>query len=391
MNVKSMATVAALAVFPVLATPEVKNVTIDQEDGTRLVTVTYELTEEAIVTVDFLTNATENVWTSIGYGNIDNVSGDVWKVVPAGKGHSILWAPHKSWPNNFADMRAKVTAHALDNPPDYLVFDLRVADTVRYYPCEAALPGGRTNDIYRTELLAMRRIPAANIEWCMGSPETEENRKPEWEYPHMVTLTNDYYMGIYPVTEWQYFRMTGIAAAADTRTCPVNNIIYANLRGTAWPAGGYETVDAGSVIASLRSHTGLRLDLPTEAQWEYACRAGTGSAIYNGNESGYGDVGWHAGNSGKVRKIVGTKPGNAWGLYDMSGNIYEWCLDYFTADLRTLPSTAPVGPDTGTARILRGGSYNDAAERLRSAWRNNAGQSSGANVGRGFRLALVIP
>ena len=399
--------IVASILFPVMAAfavPIVSNVNFSQKEDTRVVTVTYELSEEAIVAVDFQTNVAGNVWASIGYANMHNVAGDVWKLMSASEEnapHMITWQPVESWPNMKGTMRAVVTAYPKYNPPNYLVIDLSVPETVRYYPCEAALPGGRTNDIYKTERLVMRRIPAANIEWRMGSPTGEAYRDDTREFAHLVTLTNDYYMGIYPVTEWQHYRIVG-GDAPSKPFVPKTSISYTDIRGTAWPQGGYDTIAEGSLMEAFRNHTGLRLDLPTEAEWEYACRAGTSTALYSGGESsGFGQIGWHMSNSlvdgvATLQNVGDTaKLGNAWGLYDMCGNVEEWCLDYFIADLRQLRSKAPWGPDStpntsGTARSLRGSSFDNASMRLRSAFRNSGGQATG-NVRRGYRLTLAIP
>ncbi|MBO4544625.1 MAG: formylglycine-generating enzyme family protein, partial [Verrucomicrobia bacterium] len=136
--------------------------------------------------------------------------------------------------------------------------------------------------------------------------------------------------------------------------------------------------------------------LPTEAQWEYACRAGTTTGLYSGKECtstrgvcpNVDEIAWYDQNSSSQTHVVGQKQPNAWGLYDMAGNVTEWCLDWKGA----YPSQAvtdPTGPETGTFRVLRGGDWNNYAQYARSAARNSNLPSSGVTSSIGFRVALV--
>ena len=128
---------------------------------------------------------------------------------------------------------------------------------------------------------------------------------------------------------------------------------------------------------------GWRFALPTEAQWEYACRAGT-TGDYAGNLD---EMAWYDKNSGSKTHPVGTKKANAAGLSDMHGNVYEWCADWL-GDYPSGQLTDPTGPNTGSNRVLRGGSWSGAGSYRRSAYRGNHSPDS-RNFGIGFRVAAV--
>ena len=159
---------------------------------------------------------------------------------------------------------------------------------------------------------------------------------------------------------------------------PVERVSYDMLRGnnkgTEWPTG-YE-VDGTSFFGKLRAKTGLVLDLPTEAQWEYACRAGTTTDLNSGRDLSdkreceeMAEVGRYSYNrdDGKggytdAHTTVGSYFPNAWGLYDMHGNVFEWCLDWFQDDLGEDPATEPHGPNWRPYRAVRGGCWYKNAE-----------------------------
>jgi formylglycine-generating enzyme required for sulfatase activity len=197
------------------------------------------------------------------------------------------------------------------------------------------------------------------------------------------------------------------AYVGDSR--PVEKTDYDMIRGAvngaAWPINNQ--VDADSIMGKLRLKTNLTFDLPTEAQWEYACRAGTSTALNNGmnitnrySDASMTEVGRYRDNQqdGKggysdLHTKVGCYRPNAWGLYDMHGNAVEWCLDWSG----TYPGTTtdPQGSTSGNSRVIRGGDGNwyNIPARCRSASRN---ASSPSNVGAeyyvfGFRLVVIPP
>ena len=194
------------------AVPEVTGVTMSQAID-RLVTISYTLSDApAVITLDVQTNNTQGTWASIGGVAVCNAQGDVWKKVETGN-HTITWHPDLSWPDHkIADggARAVVTAWTLDNTPDYMVVDISAGaqpNTQRYYPAVEFLPGGLLEDpIYRTSTIVMRKIMAKGVTWTMGSTplESDANRNATREATHQVTLTNNYYIGVFEVTQDQW-------------------------------------------------------------------------------------------------------------------------------------------------------------------------------------------
>jgi len=185
----------------------------------------------------------------------------------------------------------------------------------------------------------------------------------------------------------------------------VEYVSYNTIRGSVadginWPDTG-GSVKADTFLGRIRARTGLAFDLPTEAQWEYACRAGTVTALNSGKDLTHrykcpnmAEVGWYWNNwsDGKggytdAHAKVGMYLPNAWGLYDMHGNVWEGCLDWYVSNLGTAAVSDPKGPVTGSHRVRRGGSYNYDADHCRSACRG-ASYPSSDNDNVGFRLCV---
>lgn len=194
-------------------------------------------------------------------------------------------------------------------------------------------------------VLKLRRIEAGSF--MMGSENGYDDEKPV----HKVTITQPFYMGIHPVTQAQWRQVMGSNPSFfKGDTLPVETVSWEN---------------AMAFCGKLSRKTGRTVGLPTEAQWEYACRAGT-----TGDYAGKLDtMAWYDKNSGSTTHPVGTKQPNAWGLYDMHGNVWEWCLDWYGA----YPAGSvvdPQGPSSGSYRVFRGGCWCYFASSCRSAYRD---------------------
>ena len=200
--------------------------------------------------------------------------------------------------------------------------------------------------------LKLNPIPAGTF--TMGSPTTEEARATD-EIQRQVTLS-PFYMGVYPVTQSQYLAEMGINPSRFSGiNHPVEQVSWGN---------------AQEFCKKLSEKTGKTVRLPTEAEWEYACRAGATTAFSTGDTLTKDQA--NTSESGKGQTIsVGSYPANAWGLFDMHGNVWEWCSDSYAAYPEG-PAIDPKGSqDRFAARILRGGSWYSSPPVCRSATRNH--------------------
>ena len=414
----SAATVACACTMLADGVPEAGNVTMTQDAFSREVTITYMLANApAIVTLDIQTNSPSG-WASIGGEHINCFSqdSDVWKKVSGKETYTIKWNPDQSWPSNKVTMadggvKAVVTAWALDDTPDYMVVDITstaAPNSPMYYPSVACLPGGLFGkDDYRTTKLVMRKIHAKNVRWTMGSI-LETSRDASNEATHDVTLTNNFYIGVFEVTQSQFYEVAGFNNShfqVEGAMRPVNNVSFNSLRG--------------SFLDILNSRTGLDFDLPGEAQWEYACRAGhgemrwgdgtyisdttdagipgrcqyTGGKIWDGSSYNFPNTSLTGPTNGTA--IVGSYAPNSWGIYDMHGNQYEYCLDWYEADISSLNGAVNIDPENplktragqvnGSTRVRRGGAYHTVATACRSATRNSFNPAN-ADGTWGFRV-----
>lgn len=207
--------------------------------------------------------------------------------------------------------------------------------------------------------LEMVYVPAG--EFMMGSPESEVGRDSN-ETQHRVTLSKAFWMGKYEVTQEQWERVM--------RNNP------SKYKGARNPVERVSWDDCQEFIKKLNGMvSGGGFRLPTEAEWEYACRAGTKTAFYNGEELDLnrecpklGEIAWYCGIKRAPTNPVGQMKANAWGLCDMIGNVWEWCQDWH-GDYPASAVVDPAGPVSGKGRVLRGNCSNDTAMRCRSAMR----------------------
>ena len=401
-----VAFMAGLSPVGLQATVPVNNLSCIYDSTNAMLTVEYVLSGEAIVTIDVQTN-TASGWASVGEDRLRSFAGAVNRRVPGGTAQKAYWFPivdgiEADMPGGF---RAVVRTWSLEAPPDYLVVDLDCTNTWYFYTSTNAFPnGGLANDIYRKSKLVMRKIPASGVVWRMGSPSSESTDSTV--RPHYVTLTNDYYMGIYLITQAQYLKFASSnpsqsKGASESELRPVEYLAMEPFRGAASAGAAYDWPDKGHAVApssflgQLRGRTGIDFDLPTEAEWEYACRAGTGTRYNIGTDSTSQSVlktfawGYASGDSSTINSPVGRRLPNAWGLYDMHGMEHERCLDWYADDIyATGVVTNPPGPRTGTTRVLKGGGYGGDATKIRSAFR--VGSDLSFSPYRGYRVICPV-
>ena len=235
---------------------------------------------------------------------------------------------------------------AAETPPAYPAWDGK--ESVAGYAKRTGLKPEETLDIGGVKL-ELALIPAGSF--TMGSPETEPGRSPN-EKQRKVTLTQPFYLGKYTVTEAQFqAAMGGPSGKADM------------------PIHGKAFNEADACGKKMSELARREVKLPTEAQWEYACRAGSSTRFNTGDSDNDLDkAGWYVGNGGGAPHPVGLKTPNAWGLYDMHGNIRQFMRDFWSEDL--VPSDVdPEGPASGELHSVRGGAYTSKPHVCRSAVR----------------------
>jgi formylglycine-generating enzyme required for sulfatase activity len=331
-------------------------------------------------------------------------------------------------PTNAASMFYRVVATSnsatfVDGP--YMAVDISggtnaLSYPVEYYCRQADVPGGANSDTYKKDKILLRLIPKGVF--TMGLRATDCNGLTNSEL-HTVTLTKDFYMGVFEVTQRQWELVMGgnpsyFNNASYYASRPVECVSYYHVRESSpttddpavdWPNNN--AVNSASFMGKLRAKTGLStFDLPTEAQWEYACRAGTTTALNTGydltladNDPRLNDAGRYGFNGGLINGTatpaksctpdngtakVGTYLPNAWGLYDMHGNVFEWCLDWYGGSPGTVSD--PKGPSSGVYRMDRGACWSSYAVSCCSGLRPKYVPSNRSS-NYGFRLARTLP
>ena len=250
----------------------------------------------------------------------------------------------------------------------YYVIDLSGGASATNYPLEIldGEPAGGWTDEHKTTKLVLRRIEPGTFKMCNQV---------------QVTLTRPFFIGVFEVTQKQYEQVTGLTPSSNPGDMlPVESVSWNDIRGNCdWPTDA--SVEADSFMGRLRARTGLAFDLPTEAQWEYACRAGTTNEYNNGGNTendlkqlgrydGNGDDG-HGGNEYYYTEtIVGSYDPNDWGLYDMHGNVREWCLDLWDETL-TGGDDPLGGTNIYADRVVRGGDYEHDKSNCRASDRQH--------------------
>lgn len=232
--------------------------------------------------------------------------------------------------------------------------------------------------------MTFKEIPAGTF--MMGSPESETYSEDD-EHQHKVTISSPFYMQTTEVTQGQW------KAVMATEPWKGRNHVK---EGANYPATYVSWNDAVAYCKKLSEKEGKTYRLPTEAEWEYACRAGTETRWSFGNdEKMVGDYAWYAHNAWSVGEKyahqVGLKKPNAFGLYDMHGNVKEWCRDYYGEDYyKQSTEKDPTGPASSSFHVLRGGPWNNFyARNVRSAVRNSAVAIDSSHT-FGFRLVREL-
>lgn len=240
----------------------------------------------------------------------------------------------------------------------------------------------RTLDLPGGVELPMVFVPPGSF--LMGSPKSEKDRQSN-EARHAVTLTRGFWLGQTPVTQSQWRAVMGTAPS--------------HFKGDELPVEQVSWDDAAAFCAAVKERTGLDARLPTEAEWEYAARAGTATPFYWGGElngtqaningnSPYGteEKGPYLGTTTVVGSYAGVSP-HPWGLVDVMGNVWEWCADWY-GEYPDGEAVDPVGPDSGSCRVIRGGDWFDIAGYCRAACRGRSAPGNCVSL-LGFRLAAV--
>jgi formylglycine-generating enzyme required for sulfatase activity len=233
-------------------------------------------------------------------------------------------------------------------------------------------------------LTGMVWIPAGTF--TMGSPLTEVDRQSNEGPQTQVTLSQGFWMSQYETTQEEYLAVMGSNPSHFTGDLnrPVEMVNWNDAISYCAKLTAHE-------LAAGRLPAGYAYRLPTEAEWEYACRAGTTTRFSYGDDLGYtqlGNYAWYSENSGGKIHAVGGKLPNAWGLYDMQGNVWELCLDWYSESFPGGSVTDPRGPTTGSLRVIRGGGLNYYGGACRSACRLYFTPDYGGG-GLGFRPVLA--
>jgi formylglycine-generating enzyme required for sulfatase activity len=315
------------------ASPLVTNVKMRQVPKTRQVEITYDVADAD----------GDSMWVSIDISDDDgatfghaarNAQGDVGRVA-TGTGRRVVWDAGTDLGETLGHFRARVTATE----------DLAVT-----------LPGGAT----------MQFVWIAPGEFIMGSPGDEPGRDPDEGPQHLVTLTRGFYLAKHELTQGQWTAVMG--------TAPWTGNSYVQVAANN-PAVHISWNDAQALVHSLNQAASDSLyRLPTEAEWEYACRGGTTTRwSFGSDEALLGRHAWYSANAWNAAmpwgQPVGTRTPGPWGLFDLHGNVWEWVQDYY-GTYTAAAQVDPTGPATGSRRVFRGGSVSDYAQYTRSAYRN---------------------
>jgi len=307
--------------------------------------------------------------------DLTTLTGDgAWGTTVKPGSYHVVWNAAKDYPGfHSADFSVTIIPCKTAEYEHYLVIDVSGGANASMYPYEYATTAPSVSSaVDKQSKIWLRYIPKGSFNY-QGTTAT--------------TISKPYYAGVYEVTQGQYEKVMGnnpcsTSSSGRGASYPVHWVSYDMIRGSNWgreygTASGVEQpysnrVDSTSFMGRLRAKTGLQADLLTEVQWEYACRAGTTNNDTNVPGVAKTDVAWCYENSGNTAHEVGLKRPNAWNLYDMLGNEWEWCRDWYSSGYR----------------VLRGGGWSSNASYATCAGRSYYAPSrTGSNSG--FRLAVL--
>jgi formylglycine-generating enzyme required for sulfatase activity len=232
--------------------------------------------------------------------------------------------------------------------------------------------------------------------FLMGAPKGEIGTSEDEQPVHSVEISRPFYLGVYPVTQAEYVQVTSLANPSWFSKEGAGKSAVDRLDTSRFPVEKVSWDEAAAFCEALNHQDATKpawgkYALPTEAEWEYACRAETKTAYFFGGDSGeLGNYAWYAPNSDGRTHAVGTRRPNPWGLFDMHGNVWQWCIDYYDAKYYQNSSNKdPRNSLESEARVLRGGSWNNYAENCRAAYRGkNAPGYRGLYLG--FRVCFRL-
>ena len=311
--------------------------------------------------------------------------------------HRVYWNMAADGISVYADDAAVEVTYRY---PKYCVVDLQGGETATSYPVtyldEPPSDGFNTRE-YKTSKVVLKLLDKGGFWAFVGKTEgtyTYDKVDERWyyykkfvAYQSIISVGDPFYMGLYEVTQkqWELVMGTNVCSATEYGkgdAYPVHYVSYDMIRDS--------TVGKTSFIGRLRAKTGITFDLPTEAQWEYACYAGA-TTVYSYGDSPDGEYMWYSGNNGQRgtntygAKEVGTRKPNAWGFYDMHGNVMEWCLDWYTKWW--------IYEKVDGYRVIRGSFWGGIGYDKSRAGADNRGHAEPHDNGYayGFRIALVYP
>ena len=302
-------------------------------------------------------------------GNVENKTGECWVYIP--QGNRMLKVKHANYAPvmvTFADYGVeKVESNRtyeliVVTYPQYAITPNVINQPVKPQQSTPQIPPTVSDNTISIPIKDGISIDMVRVEagtFTMGATREMKNLWAPFdneEPTHQVTLTNDYYIGKYEVTQALWKAVMG------------NN--PSGFKGDNLPVENVSWKDCQKFISKLNSITGKTFRLPTEAEWEYAARGGNKSRgyQYSGSNNLY-DVAWYGDNSGNKTHDVGSKQANELGIYDMSGNVYEWCQDRYD-NYSSSSQTNPTGATTGSNRVERGGSWIFTDWGCRSSYRS---------------------